>query len=606
MAALLIGVTIIMVPHRADAAEPAEAPRQVWTAAEAEMAQEIADGVPLKDIIDSSVKAGSRIDEVVISAIKVGANPSLVVSISITGGYAAQTVVKAALDAGVPYDIVLNSVKNAGPNKKPTAIDEVVAAAVKFGVDPYLVVHSTISTGYPAQIVIKTALNAGAPLNDVVKAAVDAGAEKRSIYAGAADAGKSPAAVKRALLAASIPLASAVMTPAKKPATTPSDELTITSAPAIFGIGGIVLSQSPAWALPTISADTVPVTVNAFLALAETFSDNARFTSAGTKESDSLTTITPGVRLRLPFRAHVAEAELYGVMNYYKTNKDLNVNDIHIGLSADFKVTDPFTLRIADTFDKGHESLSSSPTGSQEVFRTNVLAASAAYQFTENFKALVDYGMSTWRFDTAKFRDRDENGLTGTVSYKVLSKMWLFMEYGGRNIAYSDKTLDLDSTVSTLQAGLTWDISSRSKGTIKAGLAQKNFTSSAKTDGTVKVGSADVRHDFTSDTTVVLTAERSLKEPNIQGMDYFISTGGYADLTQRFLQKWAVMIRGAAVQDNYFIRTDRSTLGGIGLKHRTKDWLEFAVDYNWRSRHSDDPGYNYTEQSAIIKVSASI
>jgi hypothetical protein len=454
--------------------------------------------------------------------------------------------------------------------------------------------------------VIKTALNAGAPLNDVVRAAVDAGADRRPIYAGAADAGKSPAAVKRALSAARNPLVATVITPSKKPATTPSDELTITSAPAIFGIGGIVLSPAPVWALPTYLADTVPVTINAFLSLTETFSDNARFTSAGTKESDTLTTITPGVRLRLPFQAHLAEAELYGVMNYYKTNKDLNVNDSHIGLSADFKVTDPFKLRIADTFDNGHESLSSSPTGSQEVFRTNVLAASAAYQFTENFKALVDYGMSTWRFDTAKFRDRDENGLAGTVSYKVLPKTWLFMEYGGRNIAYSDKTLDLDSTVSTLQAGMIWDISSRSKGSIKAGLARKNLTSSAKTDGTVKVGSVDVRHDFTKDTTVVLTAARSLNEPNIQGMNYFISTGGYADLTQRFLQKWAVMIRGAAVQDNYSIRTDRTTLGGIGFKHRTKDWLEFAVDYNWRSRHSDDPGYNYTEHSAIIKVSASM
>jgi len=606
MAALLMGVTIILVPQRTGAAEPAEAPRQVWTAAEAEMARAIAEGVPLKDIIKSSVKAGASINEVIISAIKVGADPSQVVSISITEGYSAQTVVKTALNAGVPSDIVLNSATNAGLNKKPTAVEEVVAAAVKSGVDPYLVVHTTISKGCPAQIVIKTALNAGAPLNDVVKAAVDAGAENKYIYAGAADAGKSPAAVKRALLAASIPLASAVMTPSKKPATTHSDELTIPSAPAIFGIGGIVLSQAPAWALPTFPADPFPVKINPFLSIEETFSDNVTYTSSENKQRDSITTITPGVRLRLPFLSHVAEAVLYGVRNTYKTNTDLNINDSYAALSFDFKLSDPFELRIAGISDHGHESLSSSMTGSQEVYRNNDFAAAAMYQFNEKFKARLDYALSTWRFDTEGFRDRDENGIIGAVFYHVIPKTWLFIEYGGRNIAYSDKTLDLDSTVSTLQAGLTWDISSRSKGTIKAGLAQKNFTSSTKTDGTVKVGSADVRHDFSSDTTVVLTAARSLNEPNIQGMDYFISTGGYADLTQRFLQKWAVMVRGAAVQDTYFTRTDRTTLGGLGLKYRTKDWLEFAVDYNWRSRHSDMPENDYTEHSAIIKVSASM
>ena len=164
----------------------------------------------------------------------------------------------------------------------------------------------------------------------------------------------------------------------------------------------------------------------------------------------------------------------------------------------------------------------------------------------------------------------------------------------------------LDSTVGTLQAGLTWDISSRSKGTLKAGLAQKNFSSSTEPNRTVKVGSADVRHDFTSDTTVVLTAQRSLNEPNIQDMTYFISTGAYADLTQRFSQKWAVVVRGAAVQDIYFIRTDRTALGVVGLKYRAKDWLELAADYNWRSRHSDVPANNYTEHSAVIMVSASL
>ena len=100
MVALVLGCTIIMAPLRTGAAETAETTREVWTAIEAEMAQEVEDGIPLSDIITSHVKPGEGIQEVVASAIKVGVDPALVVSTAIKQGYPAQTVVKAALTGG--------------------------------------------------------------------------------------------------------------------------------------------------------------------------------------------------------------------------------------------------------------------------------------------------------------------------------------------------------------------------------------------------------------------------------------------------------------------------------------------------------------------------
>ena len=121
----------------------------------------------------------------------------------------------------------------------------------------------------------------------------------------------------------------------------------------------------------------------------------------------------------------------------------------------------------------------------------------------------------------------------------------------------------------------------------------------------VKVGSADVRHDFATNTTVVLTAQRSMNEPNIPGINYFIATGAYAELTQRFVQKWAAVVRVAYVEDQYFIRTDRTALSGAGFRYRAVDWLEFALDYNWQKRQSNIEGNDYTEQSSIIMVNIS-
>jgi len=104
----------------------------------------------------------------------------------------------------------------------------------------------------------------------------------------------------------------------------------------------------------------------------------------------------------------------------------------------------------------------------------------------------------------------------------------------------------------------------------------------------------------------VLTAQRSQNEPSLTGISYFISTGAYAELTQRFVQKWAAVVRGAYVHDLYFVRTDRTALSGAGLRYRATDRLEFAVDYNRHKRQSNIQGNDYTEQSSIITVNVSL
>ena len=665
--ALVLGCTIIMVPLRAGAADagaakPATEKRIEWTAVEAEIARQFSEGVPLRNIINDAVRSGEKISEVLAACIKVGIDPSLVVYTGISEGYAARNIVKAARKAGAPLNAVVNSATHAGVDEKSTYVGdiveaaiktgedpslvvytaitegysaqtvvraarmagaspsavinsaayagpdnksaysgEVVTAAIKTGEDPSLVVQTAITQGYPVQIVVRAALRAGTPLKVVVNAATKAGADKKSIYAGAADAETSPGAVEGAMVTAKTPGTSVFIS--GPPTAAAPASLALAPAPAIFGRGGIVLSQVPAWAPPTLPVG--PLKINPFIAVSETFSDNILYTQ-NDKKSDSITTITPGLRLQLPFQTHVAELEYYSVFARYGKYTEENINDHHVGGSVDFKVGDALELQLSDNYDRGHEPRSSTPTGTNEVFHSNVAAASASYRLTDSFTARLDYGRSTWRFITSHFRDREEDQLEGAVFYRVLPKASVFIEYGHRKIAYDEETLDLDSTVGTMQAGLTWDFSSRSKGTLKAGLARKNFTSSAMSNGTVKVGTAEVRHDFTSDTTVVLTAQRSMNEPEILGINYFISTGAYAELTQRFVQKWAVMVRGAYVQDQNSIRTDRTALTGAGLTYRAMDWLEFALDYNRHKRQSNVQGSDYTEQSSILTVNVSL
>ncbi len=616
MAALFLGCAIITVPLRTGSAQPVETTRQIWTAADAAMAQEVADGVPLKDIINSSVKSGASINETIAAAIKVGVYPSLVVYTSINEGYAAQTVVKAALKAGAPFDVVLKAAANAGLNKKSVTVGDVVTAAIKSGVDPSLVVHTAISEGYPAQIVIKTALRAGAPLNVVVKSAIDAGAEIKAVYAGAADAGKagkSPAAVERAISAAGTPVRVADKSEriAEKPVTSPPSEVALTPRSlepplAIFGRGGVVLTRFPSLSQTSQVFPIDPLTINPFLALSEAFSDNVFF-SADNRKRDAITTITPGVRVKLPFQAHSAELEYYSVITRYnrKEYRFDDISDHHVNAAMDLKFGDRFGMRLSDQFARDHEPRSSSATGNLEVFHTNAASLSAAYRTSDLTRIQIDYTKANWGYVTDHFRDHDEDLIAGTFFYQVLSRTSAFIEYGHRNFTYTEEAADFDSKADTVQAGLIWDLSARTRGTIKAGLAHKDFTSSTRRDVTVIVWSADVRHDLTSDTTVVLTARRSLNEPNRPDIDYFISTGFYAELTHHFIKEWAAVFRGSQVTDAYSaLKADRTFLGGAGLTYKAMDWIEFAVDYNWHQRNSSILG-KYVEHSTGVTANIS-
>jgi hypothetical protein len=362
-----------------------------------------------------------------------------------------------------------------------------------------------------------------------------------------------------------------------------------------------VLSQAPAWAPPTFPLG--PLKLNPFLGLSETFSDNVFFT-ADNRKRGQITTITPGVRVELPFQAHMAELEYYSVITRYK--KDYRMDDTtdhHMNAAVDLKFDDRIGMHLSDQFARDHDPRSSSATtGDLDVFDTNAASLSASYRTTDLIRIQIAYTRSSWRYLTDHFRDRDEGLIAGTVFYQAFSRMSTFIEFGHRNFAYTVEGVDLDSKANTAQAGLTWDISPRSSGTLKAGVARKDFTSSARRDVTVYVWSADVRHDFTGDTTVIMTARRSLNEPNISSTDYLISTGIYADLTQRIISDLAAVLRGAYVTDDYSSsNVDRTYLGGAGLTYKAKDWIKFAVDYDWQQRNSSII-QKYVEHAMMLTV----
>jgi hypothetical protein len=109
------------------------------------IAQDLASGIPLKDLINEAVKEGVNIHMVVAEAITQGVDPSLVVYTAVTEGYAVPTIVKAALKSGAPLDAVVNSAMAGGADKK-----SIYVGAAAAGAPPAAVANSISSFGAPA------------------------------------------------------------------------------------------------------------------------------------------------------------------------------------------------------------------------------------------------------------------------------------------------------------------------------------------------------------------------------------------------------------------------------------------------------------------------
>lgn len=353
--------------------------------------------------------------------------------------------------------------------------------------------------------------------------------------------------------------------------------------------------------------------INPYVSVNEEYSDNVFYTSSE-ERNDAITTTTPGVKLQYPFRMHQADLEYYSVLTRYHRYTSENTTDDHTKGNVNLKFGSLVSLNLSDTNVTGHEPRSASSTGFIERYKTNTAAASAIYQLTDLSKIQVDYAKSLWRFQTSGFRNRDEELVSGYFYYRLLSKTSAFIEYDRKNVVFSQSTPDLDNTADSILAGITWEITARSKGTVKVGTIKKNFTSDAQGDFRGWVGYADVHHDFTDNTSIMLNGQRTVNETNLPGNRYFITTGAYAELTHRFLRRLSGVVRGSYGQDEYSdpvppdttVRIDRTLLEGFGLKYAMKDWLEFAVDYNRRERRSNLPVNDYNEHSYIATANIAL
>ncbi len=348
-----------------------------------------------------------------------------------------------------------------------------------------------------------------------------------------------------------------------------------------------------------------------YLTLRETYSDNIYLTQTDRKH-DTITTIMPGLQLQLPYRRHTLTFGSNATINRYTKYDSENVEDWTAYGAGDLNFGSHINLKLSDTYINGHEPRSQTANASIEKYRNNTASGSLTYIMADVSKLQLDYANTDWKFKNSDFRSRNENQASFYLYYRALAKTSVFAEYEFKNVNFVSNAAGLDNNVHSGLLGLTWELSSRSKGTIKGGYLYKKFDEKVNGDFGTFAASADVSHYFSDYDFFKLTGARGVNESSQLGTRYSVSTGINGEYTHRFLERLSVNLKGSYSNESFSdiapgdlqLRKDNVMQTGASIQYAFRRWLDCTLEYYWRNKDSNLNYYDSTENNISLALKA--
>ena len=385
--------------------------------------------------------------------------------------------------------------------------------------------------------------------------------------------------------------------------------------------------------------------VHASLTLSGIFTDNA-LNSRSNKKSDFSTLLSPAVWILFPYSSqNITPLSLslrspggslltrqwpesllhYQAFLYYKT--DISLTSTSGGLVYGTTPAQTlsgriilsgnrFSLLAEDQYEFSHleqqAGLATTP-GEQERYNSNLLNVSLAYASRNRlvFQAGYSHFITVYKSDLGSFRDRRDNGLSASVSYKLSPRMNLVGEYRYVNISY-DKTSELDSSEHYFMGGISWNITAKSKGLLKAGYGVKNFDHSRGNFSSFSF-EAQLDHRFTPKTSLSFSAYRKTSETNVLGMDFALTDGLDVRL-QHLLTSRLTSSAGFSIINDHYKKGPELTGSAdsrlyqvnLALQYAFKRWLKGGIGYAYTIRNSSLSELDYRSNTFYFNITSAI
>ncbi len=347
---------------------------------------------------------------------------------------------------------------------------------------------------------------------------------------------------------------------------------------------------------------------------AEVRYDDNIFTDERDEESSLITEVTPGFRL---LKEDGVNSTSFGYVlsgGFYASSSDDNYIDSLFDATSHMEFSRRSRLDLKGEVllghdDRGSEFSKTDPTviAEPDRYRTTMLAADYGYGAEAaqgRFVVGAEYLKKKYtnHRDTSAGRDRDNIGVAGTFFYRLLPKTRALFELKYEDINY-EVANSLDSANSSYRVGLTWETTAKTSGTVKVGLAQKDFDASARKDFDGFSWEVEVQWAPQTYSVFDLSTSRSALEGN--------GTGNFIDnetlslgWTHGWNQRLSSRISATLSRDDFEgdPQQDDLTSYAASLDYLFHRNLSFSGGLSWNDKDSNATDQSYEQAVLFVGV----
>lgn len=318
--------------------------------------------------------------------------------------------------------------------------------------------------------------------------------------------------------------------------------------------------------------------------------------------------------------------------NYHSDNDSSHI-DHHITADTGFEFNSRNRLLLKAGYHKLESSSSDnvSAPGDFKNDKWNTKNIGGVYTFgAQTARTQVDFGANyeELRYDNNRNdasgmrlnKDSERDATSGRITgyYAIAPKTKLLLE--GRYTDYDYKSnSDRDSKNKALLAGVTWEATAKTTGTVKIGREKKDYKKSAYSDKSMGMWEAGVDWAPLTYSTFSLKTRRGFDEgttgvdfDGLDEIDHVTSSIKTADTSLGWKHYWMDRLYSEAeyrhVDRKYqnVNRTDKIDQYGLGLTYEARRWLDIGIGFKHRENDSDLDSRSYKRNIYALTFNASL
>lgn len=328
------------------------------------------------------------------------------------------------------------------------------------------------------------------------------------------------------------------------------------------------------------------------LGITEAYNDNIRETADG--ESSWITTLNGGLRLSAQERLNTYFVEYAFSSDVFHSSQDDNNTDHFFGAGTHLEFDSRNRLDLNARYANVTSVADTTQLGVEDETETTTIggvygfgAESARFQLevgvNQEWLRYVNGGV----LNEAKERDVLSGNIIGFM--RLAPKTRALVEVRQREFDYEQSGSRRDSTANIYLAGLTWDATAKTSGTIKVGREEKDFDERSIKDQDTSTWEVGVSWQPRTYSTFELVTRKGFDEARFS--ETFIET---TSSTISWKHDWSSRVSTTAavtyIEEEFadaIKREDETWIYRAGVDYAWKRWLNVGLSYEYKDKESD-------------------